>query len=445
MELYQEVEKKQKTKTPMIIGICLVVLVIITIAIICTILYLKSTILSIKIDGKINNKIEELLYITGEGNEKQIYIPIRKIASFLNYEDYRGDYIAKSEDSTKCYVKNEYETAMFTKNSNVLIKTMDDLNYEYINITENVFEKDGELYTTPEGIEQAFNVLFESDLSKNKINIYTMTYLNQLYTSKLRLSEKENAQNEKVSEEFADKKAIFQDMIVIIKDKQYGVITASTGKSVLETKYEEIKYLSTTSDFLVKSGNKYGVLGKDASTKIRMTYDDIQIMDNQNGLYLVKKNNLYGVVDNNGKVVIEPAYPQIGIDSNKYQQNGIENKYVLLNEVIPIKNSDGLWGLFSIKGKKICDFEFTEIGCSSVKESDIYPAIVIPGYKVIVVGKDKFYNLVTSSGEVLIPSYMLNSVYIKYNAETGENKFYMTYNNNEKVRNVEEWLESVGR
>ena len=273
-----------------------------------------------------------------------------------------------------------------------------------------------------------------------------MPYLNEFYASKLGLSEEENEQNEKVSEEFADKKAIFQDMIVIVKDKQYGVITASTGKSVLETKYEEIKYLSTTSDFLVKSSNKYGVLGKDASTKIRMTYDDIQIMDNQNGLYIVKKNDLYGVVDNKGKVIIEPSYQQIGIDSSKYQQNGIENKYVLLNEIIPVKNSEDLWGLFNIKGEKVTEFEFTEIGCSSSKEADTYPAAVIPSYKIIVVGKDKHYNLVSSSGETLITSsYILDSVYIKYDAETGENKFYMTYNNNEKTINIEEWLAKIGK
>lgn len=445
MELYQEVEKRKKTKAPMIIGICIVVLLIIIVAIICTIVYLKSTVLSIKIDGKLNNDIEKILYFTGEGNEQKIYIPIRQVAKFFNYGDFRGDYIAKSEDITKCYVQNEYEIAMFSKDSNILIKTMDDSNYEYIEIDENVFEKDGELYTTPKGIEQAFNVLFEYDLSKNKIEIYTMMYLNQVYSAKLGLSEEENDKKEKLSESFADKKAIFEDMIVVIKNDQYGVITASTGESVLETKYEEIKYLSTTSDFLVKSGNKYGVLGKDASTKIRMTYDDIKIMDNQNGLYLVKKDNLYGVVNNKGKIIIEPIYPQIGIDNNKYQQNGIDNKYVLLNEVIPIKNSDDLWALYNVKGDKLSDFEFTDIGCSSVKESDMYPAIVISSYKVIVVEKDNYYNLITSSGEVLIPTYILNSVYIKYNAETGGNKFYMSYNNNGKTINVEDWLASIGR
>ena len=34
---------------------------------------------------------------------------------------------------------------------------------------------------------------------------------------------------------------------------------------------------------------------------------------------------------------------------------------------------------------------------------------------------------------------------IKNNTETGENKFYMSYNNNEKVMSVEEWLASTGR
>ena len=134
MELYQEVEKREKSKMPMIIGICIGILSVIIIAIICTIVYLKSTIISIKIDGKTNNNIEKILYITNEDNELKLYIPIRQVASFLNYEDYRGDYIAKSEDSTKCYVKNQYETAMFTKDSNILVKTTDDVNYEYIKI-----------------------------------------------------------------------------------------------------------------------------------------------------------------------------------------------------------------------------------------------------------------------------------------------------------------------
>ena len=48
-------------------------------------------------------------------------------------------------------------------------------------------------------------------------------------------------------------------------------------------------------------------------------------------------------------------------------------------------------------------------------------------------------------GEDLNPSYILDSVCIKSNTETGEIKFYMTYNNNSKIRSVEEYLTSIGK
>lgn len=439
MELYEEVENQKKSKLPMIIGICIGMLIVIMIAIIFGIIYLEKSMLKITLDNQKNNDIENVLYITED--DDKIYISIRGIAKFFNYEDYRGDYKNKSEDSTKCYVKNDYETAMFTKDSDILVKTRGDSDYEYITIDEKVFEKNGELYTTPKGIEQAFNILFNYDLVKNKIEIFTMEYLNKVWASALKI----DGETEIPSEEFSDQKAIFQDMMIIIKDDQYGVIKASTGESVLEFKYEEIKYLPATSDFLVKSNKKYGIMGNDASVKVRIAYDEIKIMDNQNGLYLVKQNNLYGVVDTNGKTIIEPEYKQIGIDLGKYSQNVVENQYVLLDEMIPIKNSEGLWGIFNVKGEKIREFEFSEIGCNSVQENNSFPAVIIPSYKIIVVEKDKHYNLMTLSGEELIPSYILDSVYMKSNTETGENRFYMTYNGNDKVVSVEEWLTSIGR
>ncbi len=443
MELYEEVENKKKSKLPMIIGICLAILILMIITIIGVIIYLEGSVMKITLDGQKNNNIEKLLYIPDDGTNK-VYIPIRAIAKYLNYEDYRGDYNVKSEDSSKCYVKNDNEIAMFTKDSDRLVETRGDSDYEYITLDEKVLEKDGELYTTPNGIEKAFNTLFQVDLEKNRINIYTMDYLNQYYAARQKI----DGETVELSEEYADKKAIFEDMIIIIKNKQYGVINAETGESVLENKYEEIRYLPATSDFLVKSNGKYGVLGSDASVKVRVTYDDIKIMDNQNGLYLVKQNNLYGVVDTTGKVIMEPEYKQIGVDMSKYSNSGIENSYVLLDEIIPVKNSENLWAIFNIKGEKIRDFEFSNIGCSATnitQVSNSYPAVVIPSYKIIIVEKDKHYNLMTTSGEELVPSYVLENVYMKNNTETGENKFYMSYNNNEKVMSVEEWLASTGR
>ena len=443
MELYEEVDNKKKSKLPMIIGISLIVLIILIIVIIGTIIYLKQSVMQITVNGQNKNEIEKLLYIPEDDNTK-LYIPIRAIAKYLNYNDFRGDYKIKSEDSTKCYVKNENEIAMFTKDSDTLVKTRGDSDYEYVKLEEKVLEKDGELYTTPSGIEKAFNTLFEYNANKKNINIYTMDYLNQMYASKLKI----DGETVKLSEEYSDQKAIFEGLIIVIKNNNYGVIDAESGNPILEFKYEDIKYLPATSDFLVKSNNKYGVIGKDTSIKVRTVYDEIKIMDNQNGLYLVKQNNLYGVIDTKGKTIISPEYKQIGIDISKFTQNGIENQYVLLNKIIPVKNNQDLWGMFDIKGQLVKDFIFTGIGCSTSNLSKIanaYPAVVIPSYQVIIVEKDKHYNIITTSGEELIPTYVLETIYLKTNTETGENTFYMAYNNNEKVMSVEEWLASTGR
>ncbi len=443
MELYEEVDNKKKSKLPMIIGISLTVLIILIIVIIGTIIYLKQSVMQITVNGQNKNEIEKLLYIPEDDNTK-LYIPIRAIAKYLNYNDFRGDYKIKSEDSTKCYVKNENEIAMFTKDSDTLVKTRGDSDYEYVKLEEKVLEKDGELYTTPSGIEKAFNTLFEYNANKKNINIYTMDYLNKMYASKLKI----DGETVKLSEEYSDQKAIFEGLIIVIKNNIYGVVDVESGNPILEFKYEDIKYLPATSDFLVKSNNKYGVIGKDTSIKVRTVYDEIKIMDNQNELYLVKQNNLYGVIDTKGKTIISPEYKQIGIDISKFTQNGIENQYVLLNKIIPVKNNQDLWGIFDIKGQLVKDFIFTGIGCSSSNLSKIansYPAVVIPSYQVIIVEKDKHYNIITTSGEELIPTYVLETIYLKTNTETGENTFYMAYNNNEKVMSVEEWLASTGR
>lgn len=443
MELYEEVDNKKKSKLPMIIGILLTVLIILIIVIIGTIIYLKQSVMQITVNGQNKNEIEKLLYIPEDDNTK-LYIPIRAMAKYLNYNDFRGDYKIKSEDSTKCYVKNENEIAMFTKDSDTLVKTRGDSDYEYVKLEEKVLEKDGELYTTLSGIEKAFNTLFEYNANKKNINIYTMDYLNQMYASKLKI----DGETVKLSEEYSDQKAIFEGLIIVIKNNIYGVVDVESGNPILEFKYEDIKYLPATSDFLVKSNNKYGVIGKDTSIKVRTVYDEIKIMDNQNELYLVKQNNLYGVIDTKGKTIISPEYKQIGIDISKFTQNGIENQYVLLNKIIPVKNNQDLWGIFDIKGQLVKDFIFTGIGCSSSNLSKIansYPAVVIPSYQVIIVEKDKHYNIITTSGEELIPTYVLETIYLKTNTETGENTFYMAYNNNEKVMSVEEWLASTGR
>lgn len=435
MELYEERysdRMKKKSKIPMMIGISITILIVITVLLIYLIIHLKSTVTTITLDGVSTPDLEEIFYIQESENGSELYIPIRRIAEFFGYEDYRGDYKFKSEDPSKCYVKNEYETAMFTLDSNTIIKTRGDSDYEYVDIDQKVFEMNGELYTTIDGIKKAFNVEFLYDSEARNIEIYTMDYLVQLYAANLNLLE--------YTAEFTDKKAIFENMLIVQQNGAYGVVNATTGESILETKYDSIKYLPITTDFLVRTNGKYGILAKDATVKVKSIYDEIKVMDNENGLYLVKQNNLYGVVDTSGNVIIEPEYRQIGISNvDSFAENGIENQYVLLNEIIPIKNEENLWALFTIEGEQVTEFEFSTLGCTTSKVSNSYPLLVIPSYKIIVVGNEEnFYNLITTSGQMMIPSFVLDSVYMRTDVETGENTFYMTFNG--QTQNIEERL-----
>jgi len=436
MELYENVEQK-KSKVPMILGICIAVLVVLTILIVVAIVYLQSTITTIQINGQRNATIEEILHFEHTEKGVEIYAPILKMTQFFGYEGYIGDYKNKSEDSSKCHVTCEGETAMFTSGSNILIKISEDEELEYVTLDKEVFEKDGELYTTIDGIQNAFNILFSSDEEFKNIKLYTMDYLLQTYATNLQLEE--------YSTEFVDKKAILEGKIIVEQNKQVGVLDVVNKQYVLEPKYESITYLPATSDFLVKSNGKYGVMTNDATVKISTIYDEIKTMDNLKGLYSVKKNNAYGVVNTDGQVIIEPEYKKIGIDMKKYAQNGVENPYILLDEIIPLQNSEGLWGLFNIKGEKVADFKYTGIGCQDLPVSNSYPTVVIPSYKIIVVQADKNYNIVSTSGEEIIPGNLLNSVYIKLDVTTKQNKYYMTSSNNTKTVNAEEWLASIGR
>lgn len=438
MELYDEKVEQKKSKAPMIIGVCIAILGVITMLVIMAILYLKSSITVITVDGLKKKDIEKLFYVEENESGKKIYMPIIKTAEYFEYKGYLGDYKNKSEDKSKCYVTNDIETAMFTLNSDVLIKVSENSEYEYITLDEPIFEYEGDLYTTVKGIEKAFNVVFYNDIDLKNISIFTMEYLNQYYIAKLKIEEENDLA------EFSDKKAIFEDMLIIEENKKYGVINVENGNAILETKYEEIKYLPSTTDFIVKSNGKYGIMTKEAETKVRTVYDEIKIIDTQKGLFLVKQNNAYGIVNSKGTVVISPEYKQIGIDSTQYIQNGVDNGYILLDEIIPIKNSEGLWGFFNINGEKIVDFKYNNVGCESSEASNSYPAVVIPSHKVLIVKKDKYYKLLNTQGKELIDDNILNTIYLKTNSETGKIEFFMTYSNNTKTVNVEEYLLKIG-
>ena len=122
----------------------------------------------------------------------------------------------------------------------------------------------------------------------------------------------------------------------------------------------------------------------------------------------------------------------------------MDNGYILLDEIIPVKNENDLWGFFNIQGEKIVDFKYTGVGCQSTPVNNSYPTLVIPSYKIIVVQANEYYNLINIQGEELVPENIVDSIYLRTNTATGQNQFYMTSNDGTRVANIEEWLASIG-
>ena len=74
-----------------------------------------------------------------------------------------------------------------------------------------------------------------------------------------------------------------------------------------------------------------------------------------------------------------------------------------------------------------------------------YPVVEIPSLNLVVVKtNENGYNLMNRSGEMRI-AVSLNSIYLKTDAATGKNTYYMTYGGTTtKTLNIEEFFASVG-
>lgn len=433
----QEKKKDNSKKVAHIILAIIVILVIAIIGILIAIFYIQNTTLKLYLDGQVSNTIKNLIIIEEDGT---VYMPIRDIATQLGYKSYNGEYTDKSEDKSKCYVQCDDEVANFSLNSDKIYKlsttkSSSDSNYEYFVMDKPVKAIDGKLYATAEGIQKAFNVTFSYNTETQRIVMYTMPYLIQYYGQKIL-----NYGYAEISQDFNNKKTILDGKLIVKKDKnknQYGVINADTGEAILEPKYDDIKYLSTSGDFIVTSNKKVGIISKTGDMKVQLLYDSLQLMDTDAGLYLAKNENKYGVIDINGKTNIYIEYDEIGIDSSKFAKNDIKNNYILVNKLIPVRK-DRLWGLFDLNGNKVVDFQYDSFGYIASSSGDAQNLLVIPDYEIIIACKDKKYALINAFGEELVRP-MLDDVYMTISS--GEKKYNMNFM--DKTYDVPGYLDSI--
>ena len=390
MELYLEQEKNEepKSKSPLLMGILIFFLIILAIVVIGFVIYLQNALFKVRVNGSSNNDLKKLIIVEGEGENTKLYFPIREVATYLGYNGYTGDFKSKSEDSSKRYIDNGEEMAMFTVNTDSLIISSKTANsvYEEYTLDEDVFERDGKLYTSEDGLIKAFHVTLNYTPEKNLLEIYTTDYLTNTYVQNLNLG--------KTPKLFRDRQAILEGMVIVETEnpRKYGVMNVVSKEYALEPKYDSISYIPYSTDFLVQSEGKYGIMTKEGRTKINIAYDSITLMDNQIGLYLVKEDNLYGVINDEGKSILKASSQQIGVNNTTYAQNSLDNQYILADSLIPVKYNN-MWGFFDTTGKQITNFEFTGVGCSDTSLSaNTYPTVEISSLKLVVVEKDRMYN-----------------------------------------------------
>ena len=448
MELFDEdLMKNEKTdnkKTTTIIMVIMIFLIIMVLLVAGAMIYIKQTALNITINGQTSNNIKNIISID-ENNPNKVYVSIKDFSKVIGgYETHRGSYTLKSEEINECYVECQNEVAMFTLNSNIIYKTLTDgnLDFEYFSIDEPVKSINGELYTTIEGIERAFNVSWNYDVDGNKMKIYTMPYLISRYSQKIT-----DYGYDKISEDFTNQKAILDGWLIVEQSKESSNkkiavldFSGEQAKTLLEPKYEEIKYLQRTKDFLITADGKKGIISSSKETRVKPQYDDITLMDYDSKLYLVKKANKYGIINFYGQKVIETEYEEIGINNSQFKENDIKNKYILSGSLIPVKYGRN-WGFFDITGRQITDFEFSNIGyiTSNNKAGSGYSLVTVPDYNVIVVGKDKKYTVITTSGEK-IWGFVFDSIYLQIYG--GQTSYILEYDS--KTYDLLEQLDGMG-
>ena len=460
MQLYdQNKTKNQYTKTNKILMalIIITILIIMLIIVIMIILYKNADKKVALVNGESKNEIFDLLKLEQkEDGEYEVWVPIKQIASYLGYNGYNGEYNSVTEDKNKCYVisvdkeegqentkEGEKEVANFELDSNIISKldlTESNSEYEFCEVQDKIKQFDGELYTTIEGIEKACNVSFKYDKDKDKeqITIYTQEYLVDFYKDAIQ-QKKYSGCKELDTTYFANEKAIFENMLVIKSDNEkYGVVNANTGEVILESKYDQIKYLQFNSTFLVSSNKKYSIVSSTGKTLVNPEYDELKLMDSKNNYYVAKKNNLYGVIDGKGKEIIYIENRQIGLDSSIYQKNGVKSGYILFDKLIPVlKNKK--WGFYDIKGNKIGQFKYDGIGCNDENGNSIYGLLVLEDYNFVVVKYNNKYSFITEDGKDDILPFKFDTMYIK--VWGGQTKYYMK--SDEKQYNILRTLESM--
>lgn len=133
------------------------------------------------------------------------------------------------------------------------------------------------------------------------------------------------------------------EYIIVNEDNKYGVIN-TTGTVLVEPKYEEIKYLNSSTMFAIKESGVWKLFNTENSNIIiDGGYDDI--VEAKNDSITIVKEGKYGIINVNKEEKVVPQYDDL--------------KYIFSIYYIAKKN--GKFGVINLENEEIIPFEYTNM------------------------------------------------------------------------------------
>ena len=204
------------------------------------------------------------------------------------------------------------------------------------------------------------------------------------------------------------KKYVIISIIVIILIIAISLLVYQ--KIVEEGKNYEIEKITDYKYFVLKQGEKYGVIDKAGNTIIETKYDEVKIPNPQEAIFVCKENGKNKVFNANKEEILTKYEDIEPIRLKNLQSDLMYEKTVLKYK------KDGKYGLVGIDGKEITGPIYDEIDNLAYKEGELlvkqnnkYGVINIKGNNLVEIkydsiSVDKYYtdeNLYKNSGYIV--------------------------------------------
>lgn len=209
--------------------------------------------------------------------------------------------------------------------------------------------------------------------------------------------------------------SINSDYAVVKKGNQYGVVSILEQKSVIDIKYQDIKY-ATGSNYIVKENSKYGIMNIEGEKLVEFKYLNIVYRNNVNFYEATNADYTSDLIDTDMQVRLSGIISQINVDGGymklrindeyKYYNFKFEEKSsqeILKGNTIFLSKKDGKYGFVDKNGVVVVDYIYDDAN----EQND---------YGYASVKKDGLWGCVDSKGQQKIaPSYKLeNNVLVEF-------------------------------